>query len=150
MNRSIPIDDDGYNIGYDGKSLVDELPYGLDQAIHNLLKDFHVGRENVISRDHLLFSLEFKGFKNIDDREVRACINQLRHKGDLICSTGGINGGYWYAADNEEVHDFTSKEFRPRAMDLLEQAQAMEAAAENLFGRFSPEKQIPMFQTKGE
>ena len=146
MNRSIPIDDDGYNIGYDGQAFVEELPYGLETAIHNLLKDFHVGRRNAISRDDLLLSLAPMGFKDIDDREMRACINQMRHKGELICSTGGINGGYWYAADNEDVYKFTSKEFKPRAMDLLEQAQAMEAAAERLFGRYSPEKQISMFE----
>jgi hypothetical protein len=146
MARSIPIDDDGYNMGYDGKSLVDELPYGLDQAILNTLKDFHVGRNNAISRDKLLGDLRLMGFKNIDEREVRACINQMRHGGELICSTGGIYGGYWCAADNEEVYDFTCKEFKPRAMDLLEQAQAMEAAAERIFGRYSPEKQMVLIQ----
>ena len=142
MSGSIPIDDDGYNMGYSGQALVEEIPYGLEQAIHNLLKDFHLGRNNAISRKQLLSDLHVMGFKEIDEREVRACINQMRHKGDLICSTGGIYGGYWYAADNEEVYDFTSKEFKPRAMDLLEQAQAMETAAERLFGRYSPEKQI--------
>lgn len=142
MSRSIPINDDGYNMGYDGKSLVEELPYGLAQAIHNLLKDFHVGRKNAIGGDKLFGDLNRMGFGNIDERDMRACINQLRHKGELICSTGGKNGGYWWATDNEEVHKFTQKECKSRAMDLLEQAQAMEAAAENLFGRFSPEKQI--------
>jgi len=146
MSRSLPIDDDGYNMGYSSQALVEEIPYGLEQAIHNLLKDFHMGRNNAISRKQLLKDLGKMGFPNLDDdRQVRACINQMRHKGDLICSTGGINGGYWYAADNEEVYDFTSKEFKPRAMDLLEQAQAMEAAAERLFGRYSPEKQISLF-----
>ena len=149
MSRSIPIDDDGYNMGYDGKAMVEELPYGLEQAIHNLLRNFHVGRGNAIGGDQLLKDLRPMGFKDLDPREMRACINQLRHKGDLICSTGGIYGGYWYAADNEEVYDFTSKEFKPRAMDLLEQAQAMEAAAERQYGRFSPEKQISLFEIHG-
>ncbi len=145
MSRSIPIDDDGYNMGYQPA----EVPYGLEQAIHNLLKDFHTGRHNAISRDQLLIDLRVMGFhwesKSTAERMMRDCINQMRHNGELICSTGGVMGGYWMATSNEEVHKFTNHECKSRAMDLLEQAQAMEAAAERLFGRYSPEKQISLF-----
>ena len=71
MSRTIPIDDDGYNMGYSSQALVEEIPYGLEQAIHNLLKDFHKGRINAISREKLLADLHVMGFKEINEREVR-------------------------------------------------------------------------------
>ena len=76
---------------------------------------------------------------------MRACINELRKAGHLICSTGGEGGGYYLPEDWEEMNEFIERELHPRAMDLLEQEKALIAEAEKRWGRYSPEKQISLF-----
>lgn len=147
MGRSILLDNDGepvYNRGVDIKQLIKELPAGLERGILDVLQ-FHIGHENAISRTKLLNDLGLHGFHFDDDRKVRLCISQMRKEGQQICSTGGEDGGYWLGAGKEEVFEFTSKEYRSRALDMLETAKAMEDAAEKRWGRYSPEKQINMF-----
>lgn len=146
MSRSILLNSDGnavFNAGFDLDELIDNLPAGLDRAMLRIL-EFHKGRENAISRGQLVLDLTKHGFE-VHEREARAMINQLRKHGIEICSTGGERGGYWLATSQEEIQDFTHKELRPRALDLLEQAEAMEKAAEKRWGRYSPSKQAVMF-----
>jgi len=143
---AILLDNDGnpiYNTGFDMKALIDNLPAGLDRAMLRVLS-FHIGHGNVISRGRLVAELANCGFQ-VHEREARACINLLRKDGIAICSTGGGEGGYWLAADQDELEEFIQKEMDSRAMDLLEQARAMRAAAEKRWGRYSPEKQASLF-----
>ena len=76
---------------------------------------------------------------------MRASINLLRKQGIEICSAGGDEGGYWMAANHEELEEFIQNGIESRAKDLHEQARAMMLAAEKKWGRYSPEKQISMF-----
>jgi hypothetical protein len=74
------------------------------------------------------------GFPMKDDRPMRECINELRKRGQFICSAGGHKGGYWLAADPAELQDYIDRELHPRAVDLLEQEKALRAAADKQWG----------------
>jgi hypothetical protein len=134
-----------YNAGVNVKELIENLPAGLERAIRRVL-DFHVGRENAISRSQLISDLARMGFNYLDkdDRPMRACINQIRKSGtpgSWICSTGGLGGGYWLAKNQEEMEEFINHEEESRLGDFAKQMRAMRSAAEKRWGRYSPEKQ---------
>lgn len=145
---SIPIfPDNDYNSGFDMDELIDNLPAGLERAILRTL-EFHTGRKNFISGDDLVVEVRKMGFPKTDNREVRICIELLRTSGRpgcWICSTGGIYGGYWMAADQEELEEFIQREFESRARKLNIEATAMRQAGEKRWGRYSPEKQASLF-----
>ncbi len=140
MSSPILLDNDGQPAHHPA-----EIPYGLDAAIHNILTRYHMGKENAISGEQLLANLSTMGFRLNDERDMRECIGQMRLKGELICATGGINGGYWYAKNSMEVYEFTQREYRAKSIDMLEKAQVMEKKANQLWGPFIPENQISMF-----
>jgi hypothetical protein len=119
-----------------------DMPAGLDRAIMRVLS-YHVGREKAIGRESLLVALLDVGFR-VQDRVARAAINDLRKRGQVICSAGGEGGGYWLAKSWEELNEYHQRELHPRAMDLLEQERSQRQAAEVLWGRFSPEHQVRM------
>jgi DNA-binding transcriptional regulator PaaX len=125
------------------EKLIDEMPPGLDRAILSVLS-FHQGRKEAISRGKLVGDLARMGF-DVNERAMRACINELRKAGQLICSSGGDGGGYYLPVNHEELNEFIEHELRPRAMDLLEQEKALRSEAEKRWGRYSPEKQISLF-----
>ena len=111
----------------------------MERALLRVLS-FHVGRQNVIGRPGLLAQLNRSGF-DIDDRQLRLQINLLRKRGILICSAGGRNGGYWIAANHDEIDRFLNHEVRARIADLSEQDRAMSTSARDAFGV----KQFHMF-----
>ena len=55
-------------------------------------------------------------------------------EGVLICSTGGIDGGYWLAQDVQEYLAYRGAELVARLDDLQQQLQAMDAGAQKQFG----------------
>ncbi len=122
------------------EELIKEMPAGLERGILRILS-FHQGKANAISRGRIVAELALMGFP-ADERVMRACINQLRKDGQLICSMGGEGGGYYLPENHEELEDYIERELRPRANDLHEQEKALRAAAEKRWGRYSPEKQI--------
>lgn len=95
--------------------------YEINQVKTTL--SFYVGEENAISRKKLLGKTT-----RLTDRELRLVIKHLRNDGCLICSRGGIGGGYWMAANLEELMNFINKELRSRALDMLRTAKHMEAS----------------------
>jgi hypothetical protein len=115
------------------EGLMANLPAGLERALRRVL-DQRVGEESAISRADLLRQLGMLGFGFVDERTVRALINDLRKRGELICSRGGSGGGYWYAASREEMEAYLEHEIHPRAMDLLEQEKALRQAMDVRFG----------------
>ena len=123
--------------------MIHEMPPGLDRAILRILS-FHQGRKQAISRGRFVGDLARVGF-GVNERAMRACINELRKDGHLICSTGGEGGGYYLPEDWNELAEFIERELHPRAMDLLEQEKALRAEAEKRWGRYSPEKQASLF-----
>lgn len=121
-----------YNSGISLQGVIDSMPPGLDRAVLRVLSQ-RVGREAAISRPNLLASLKSLGFE-VHERAARAMINQLRKDGHLICSTGGNDGGYWLASSWEDLSEYLEREVHPRAMDLLEQEQALKRAGERAWG----------------
>lgn len=123
-----------FNKGVDVRALTEGLTDALEISIIRVLAA-HVGREQAISRVDLLEWVRTNPANmGVDDRRLRLAINDLRKKGLLICSTGGIGGGYWLAADHAEVLAFVEQELHPRAMGLLETERAMRESAAELFG----------------
>ena len=78
--------------------------------------------------------LASRGRPTITNREMRAIIAEMRLRGALICSTGGRGGGYWLADSLDDVLDFTNRELRSRALNLLVTARAMRREARRQFG----------------
>jgi len=95
----------------------------LNESVLHVLKQ-HEGSDKAISRDDLI-SLINGCYLPAGDRAIRQAINDLRHEGYPICSTGGTDGGYWWAKDNEELYEFLHREVEPRIADLSEQRKAM-------------------------
>ncbi|MBN1535168.1 MAG: hypothetical protein JW908_00445 [Anaerolineales bacterium] len=122
------------------QDVIYNLPPGLDRAILRILA-FYKGRRHTIGRKQLIYELKIVGF-DVHERAIRACINQLRKDGHTICSTGGPDGGYYMAADWNELNEYLEREVHGRAMDLLEQEKALRAAGEKTWGALSPEKQM--------
>jgi hypothetical protein len=120
---------------------LEELPAGLDRALLRVLS-FHVGRTRAIGRQALVRELKISHGIDAHERVVRDCINQMRHQGVKICSTGGEGGGYWMAANPEELEEYLEREVHPRAMDLLEQEQALREAARMEWGEYSKQMRL--------
>jgi len=95
----------------------------------------HIGREHAIARADLVDDVRRLTRHPYTDRQVRAAINALRKQGWLICSAGGVGGGYWLAKNRGEVLEFLEREVRPRAMDLLAIEKAMRQAMLEQFGQ---------------
>lgn len=129
-----------HNIGIDIDRLITELPPGLDRATLRVLS-YHIGRNQAINRVQLLEALKDLGF-NVHERAARACINQLRKKGHLICSTGGHKSGYWIAENWTELNEYIDRELHARAMDLLEQERALRSQAERQWGMYSTQRSL--------
>jgi hypothetical protein len=104
----------------------------LERVIYKALS-YRVGKENAIKLKELHRIVRRHGLR-ADERQVRAVIQSLRKQGELICSAGGKDGGYWFAKDWLEVDAFFKDELDKRAFDLFEQKKAMKAKAESLWG----------------
>jgi hypothetical protein len=98
------------------------------------LLNFHRGRDQAISRDEFLHQLAMHGFADVKERKLRVMIHELRAEGNLICSSGGLTGGYWCAAGWDDVEEYFDREVRARALDLLEQEKILRHAAGIEFG----------------
>jgi len=120
--------------------MIDNLPAGLDRAILRALS-FSIGRDHSIPRASLLNNIRAVGFKKLSDRQLRLQINQLRKDGHVICSIGGIDGGYYIAGSWDELNEYLQREVHSRAMDLLEQEKALREAGEKTWGKYSPTRQ---------
>lgn len=116
------------NIGY--KPI--DYPPGLEKSVYQVLYE-RTGRDNAISRQALL-SLVQSRYPKTSDRQLRACINQMRKDGVMICSTGGEDGGYWMAASWDELSEYLNREVHSRLVDLAEQENAMKKAGAERWG----------------
>lgn len=118
----------------------EDIPVGLERTVLHIL-NFHKGRDQAIGRGELVRTCGQMGFR-VHERVVRQAINDMRKAGTPICSTGGEDGGYWLAANWEELIEYVEREIHSRAMDLLEQEKSLKQAAEQRWGRYSPGKQF--------
>ncbi len=97
---------------------------GLNESVLHVIRQ-RVGFDNAIPRQYLVDLINGCYKEDSSDRAIRQAINDLRHEGYPICSTGGIDGGYWWAANNDELQEFIHREIEPRIADLSEQKKAM-------------------------
>ena len=119
---------------------IEIAPPGIDTVVLRIIY-LHIGRARAISRTDLVHAtIRELGFK-IHERQAREAINYLRKQGYAICSTGGEDGGYWMAANWDELLEYIEHELHSRAMDLLEQEKALKNRAEQIWGRYSPQQQ---------
>jgi hypothetical protein len=98
------------------------------------LLNFHQGRAQMISRSELLHQLAAHGFAGVSDRRVRDIISDLKQGGELIASTGGIDGGYCIATNWNELEEYWEHEVDSRALNLLQQKKAQRHQAVVQFG----------------
>jgi hypothetical protein len=110
------------------------LPEGLEAAVLDALTHDSIGKPNVMSRHDLIYLASARMMRQIPDRQIRLAVHNLRIKGNLVCSAPGDDGGYWLAANLEEVDECCRREFHAKAMDLLKTENAMHEAARLLFG----------------
>ena len=105
------------------KNYIQARNEGLNESVLHAIQK-RVEAENTISRDNLV-SLINGCYVAAGERAIRQAINDLRHEGYPICSTGGTDGGYWWAKDANELYEFIHREIEPRMADLSEQRKAM-------------------------
>jgi hypothetical protein len=108
---------------------------------------FHHGRDQALSRDEFLHQIHSHGF-DVDERELRIAIHDLKKDGHLIVSSGGSKGGYWLATGWNEVDEYLEREVRARALDLLEQERIFLRAAAIEFGPKPVPNQLALMQVK--
>lgn len=124
------------NIGAEAHRLANLLDgdlQRLERAVLIILA-YHVGRENAISGQRMLFELSGQGINLSETRYFREVINNLRKQGMPIGSTGGTKGGYWLCKDWSELGPMLQVQFHDFAMDLLEQEKAMKNGAARMWG----------------
>lgn len=112
------------------RDLISTLPFGLERAVLRVLS-FHIGRSNPILRADLLASVS--AF-NINERQLREQIRQLRRKGHLIGSAPGEVGGYYLISSSDEFQAFLQNEFLALISDMSETVTIMRKSADSLFG----------------
>jgi len=106
------------------------LPPDVNLAIMIVLS-FHLGRGNLIPSTDLCAALRELG---INERQLHAQIDYLRHSGHLIGSVGGEGGGYYLITTQEELEDFLDSEYRARIDDMQQTMEAMLKAAIQRWG----------------
>jgi hypothetical protein len=124
------------NSGYTGI----EYPPGVEKTVMQVLSDCP-GRDNAISRAKLLAIVQ-SAHPKTSDRQLRACVNKLRKDGQMICSTGGEEGGYWTAASWDELSEYLDREVVSRLTDLAEQRSALTKAGESRWGYLTKQERM--------
>ncbi len=112
-----------------------DMPVGLERATLRVLS-YRSGKVAAIGRGELVTELQ-KVLGDVQERQVRRCIHDLRRQGHLICSTPGEAGGYYLPKTMDEFQEFIDREIHPKALDLLETEKVMKEAARQLFGNAS-------------
>lgn len=111
-------------------------PQDIDTKVLNVLMQ-HVGRENSISRRHLIdqvFGVCLPVNVNLAnlraDRQVRLAIARLQKDYPIIGSSGGA--GYCMVSGMDELTRYEA-EINSRAKKLLEKSRRLRRAAERLY-----------------
>ena len=104
-------------------AIQESAPEGIDQRVLEILKQ-HRGMDNRISRRELVlhvYGVDLPAGTNLannrQDRNIREAIERLRTNHPILSSSG--NGGYWYAANQEELDGWIrEQESRVREMAI--------------------------------
>ena len=102
----------------DYEQIIREMPAGVDRIVLRILS-YHRGELNLIERDDLLSEVKsHPGMQDVEDRQMRDAIHELRNQGVRIChnerreATNGkvkIVFGYYLASSEAEYSSFREK-----------------------------------------
>ena len=106
------------------------LPPDVNLAIMIVLS-FHLGRGNLIPSTDLCAALRELG---INERQLHAQIDYLRHSGHLVGSVSGEGSGYFLIINQEELEDFLQREYLAKIDDMQQTMEAMIEAASQRWG----------------
>jgi hypothetical protein len=128
--------------------MIEQMEPGLKRSVLRVISQ-RQGQEQAISRENLAKAVASSGFGKgmmLDtfDRKIRNTIAELRKDGALICSSSG-GYGYFMARNQDEYEAFAAAEYRSKIKDMSVTLQAMDQAAERLFGKKNPANQEPLF-----
>jgi hypothetical protein len=121
-----------FNINFDLEGYIQSLDPGLERAVSRVLQH-RIGRDQAINGKLLLKTVRYVN-RHVNDRSIRLVINLLRKRGVPVCSTGGVDGGYWIAASAVELDEFIKHELVSRISDLQEQCNALRKTQRQLWG----------------
>lgn len=113
-----------------------------ERAILELVQP-HQGETQAIHGEELHAQLQARGLE-LDERQMRDAIKQLRRQGKLICAKPGVKGGYFMATSMTEFEGFDQEEFSAKIADMEQTRQAMRKAARQQFGPITPEGQMEL------
>jgi len=97
----------------------------LDREVIYVL-GFHVGQQNAIGHRELVTRI-FGSLTDANDRLLRAAIERLRHRGNLIANLQ-TGDGYFVAGTAEEYQSFRAI-YGAHALPILEAIRKMDALA---------------------
>lgn len=104
----------------DFQSIIDSMPVGLERTVARLIT-FHRGENHLITREELLKQVRLQAsLSEIEDRQMRLAIQELRNRGLRICNredrkrdpeTGKftVTFGYFLAANDLEYQEFRAR-----------------------------------------
>lgn len=116
----------------------------VSEGLYKIIKitlDVAIGKDKAVMRDSLLeISRGMPMLRNVDDRQVRAAIEQLREEGFPICNMEG-GDGYFTASDMKEYQDFRKK-YGSHAITIFKRVKAMDSTIEKKFGSSALQGQL--------
>lgn len=104
-----------------------------ERAVLRILES-RVGQDNAVPQLELIRILASIGF-HFDARKVRAVVNSLRKKGYEVCSSGGSDGGYWFAKDGPELSSYIDNQLLSVMKDYAVQVRALRATRVRKFSQ---------------
>jgi len=108
------------------------IPEGLYHIVKVTLQGA-LGEEKAISRDRILeISRSMPLLWGVDDRQVRAAIEDLREEGYPICNMEGGDG--YFIADSMEEYQSFRKKYGAHAITIFNRVRAMDATVEKKWG----------------
>ncbi len=142
----------------DYEQIIRDMPAGVDRTVLRILS-FHRGELRLIERTDLLIEVQSQsGMENVDDRQMRDAIHELRNLGVRVCHNERRatkpNGkieiifGYYLASSEAEYNEFRLK-YGSYARTIWQTIKAMDArhAVVNDDGELEPPKEIAVQQS---
>ncbi len=142
----------------DYEQIIRDMPAGVERTVLRILS-FHRGELRLIERPDLLIEVQSQsGMENVDDRQMRDAIHELRNLGVRVCHNerratkpdGKIEiiFGYYLAGSEAEYNEFRLK-YGSYARTIWQTIKAMDArhAVVNDDGELEPPKEIAVQQS---
>lgn len=142
----------------DYEQIIRDMPAGVERAVLRILS-YHRGELHLIERPDLLLEVQAQpGMANVEDRQMREAIHELRNMGVRVCHNERRatkpNGkieiifGYYLAGSEAEYNDFREK-YGSYARTIWQTIKAMDAKRPVITndGELEPPKEIAIQQS---